>query len=200
METRLQYIFLIAIASLLTCATAKAQENEAASTVDTEFLEVGVSLGTLAIEGFPTTFSKSLNFTFRATESFFLEINYLLADGVKEATFPETRDDLPNSLADNRDFRHFDLLLGYNIFQGEFFSGAKTANLSSLYAVWGAGETEFAEERRFTTTLGLGYQIAFKRRYILHFDMRDYIYQSSLGSDDKYVHNIDSSVGLSYLF
>lgn len=201
METRFQHVLLTIVVSLFLTNFASAQTPpESNSKVKTEFLEVGVSLGYLAIEGFPTTLSKSVNFTLRATENFFLEVNYLRADDVEESTFAQERDDVPNSLETNQDFTHFDLLLGYNFFQGEFFSGDGEANLSSLYGVWGVGETEFSEERRFTTTLGLGYQVAFNRRYILHFDVRDYIYESSLGDQNDTVHNIDSSVGLSYLF
>lgn len=200
METRFQHILLIVIVSLLGSSIARAQSPEVNAKVNPEFLEIGVSVGTLAIEGFPTTFSQSLNFTFRATEDFFLEFNYVLAKGVEESTFADERDEVPNSLANDNDFQHLNLLLGYNFFQGEFFSADNTANLSSLYGVVGVGETEFAEEKRFTTVLGMGYQIAFNRKYIVHFDLRDYIYRSSLGNENDYVNNIDYSVGLSYLF
>lgn len=202
MATRFQYIFLIATFSLLASSFVKAQSVEQSSSVKSEFLEAGISLGTLAVEGFPTTFSTSFNVTFRATEDFFLEFNYLLAQDVEESTFPKQRDEVPNSFDgdSSSDFKHFDLLLGYNLFQGEFFTADKKANLSSLYSVWGVGETTFANEKRFTMTFGLGYQLAFKRRYIVHFDLRDHIYKSSLANENESVHNIDSSIGLSYLF
>lgn len=198
MENRFQYVLLITFGALcFGSQVAKAQDIAQSSKVGTEFLEIGVSVGTVNIESFPTTFSKGINFTLRATEDFFLEMNYLVAEDVELSNYEEN---VGAYFSDNqRDFEHYDLLLGYNLFQGEFFAGEK-ASLSSMYVVGGVGETTFGGEKRITTTLGVGYQIAFSRRYIVHFDMRDHIYKSSTNEQNEIVQNFEYSTGLSYLF
>ena len=199
MENRLQYIFL-ALILLLTQTASYAQAETEAERLDikTEFIEAGLTVGTINIEDFGSEFAWGGGLTFRATEDFFLQLNYMQASDVALSAAEKSQGQF--FVGSDRDFSHYDLLLGYNLFQGEFFTGDAKASLSSLYAVGGVGETQFGGESSFTFTLGLGYQIAFNRRYIARLDMRDYIYKSSLVSDDNTTNNIHFSTGLSYLF
>jgi outer membrane beta-barrel protein len=203
MENRFQYIFLKSCLSLLLvffCGHTLAQTADASrSSVRSEFLEMGINAGWVNIEDFGNEFAIGAGLTFRATEDFFLQINYMQTDEVELST-AETEGPTVFIASEERDFKHYDLLLGVNIFQGEFFVSDNKANLSALYGLVGVGETEFGGENRFTYTLGLGYQIAFQRRYIVRFDIRDYIYDSSLIAEDASTHNFHMSAGISYLF
>jgi outer membrane beta-barrel protein len=203
MENRLQYIFLIfrsAVFLLLLLPLVGNAQSDNKGKVGSEFIEVGLSVGVINIEDFPSESTLGLNLTFRATEDYFLQLNYIEAGDVG---VPVAETDQGPTLfvdADDRNFKHYDLLLGYNIFQGEFFSSGADANLSSLYFVGGVGETKSFGENRFTYTVGLGYQVAFNRRYIVRMDVRDYNYKSVLIANDERVNNIHWSIGLSYLF
>ena len=201
MENRFQYILLIA-ALLLVQTTSYAQTNTGINDLDirTEFIEAGLTAGVVNIEDFGSELTWGAGLTFRATEDFFLQLNYMQADGV-DLSAAENSGGIGQFLAgSDRDFIHYDLLLGYNLFQGEFFTNDSKASHSSFYVVGGVGETEFGSENSFTFTLGLGYQVAFNRHYIMRLDMRDYIYTSSLISEDNTTNNIHFSAGLSYLF
>lgn len=203
MDNRLQYILLIVrnlsfIFALLfsTLSSPVFAQNK----VRGEIIDFGVNIGMIAIEDFPTSEALGANLTFRATEDFFLQLNVMQASSVELSSFEKQPGQ--GKLFDDRNFLHYDVLIGYNIFQGEFFTGEKTANLSALYAVAGVGETEFGQESRIATTIGLGYQVAFNRRYILRLDFRDYISRRNInqGDDDALTHNFHFSAGFSYLF
>jgi len=179
-------------------ATIAEPEKVYRSKVRAEFVELGVTFGVVNIENFTSEFLAGANLTFRATEDFFLQVNYVQASDASLSSAEKRQGRAFDG--DDRDFTHYDLLVGYNLFQGEFFTGGATANLSALYVVAGVGDTEFGGESRFTYTVGLGYQVAFNRRYIVRFDMRDYLYESSLLTDDNTTNNIQLSAGISYLF
>jgi outer membrane beta-barrel protein len=202
MENRLQYIFLNAFIAILFVAfgsTVKAQNNSSSASIKSEFFELGINIGMVNIEDFGNEFAIGAGVTFRATEDFFLQANYMQTDSVALST-AETEGPTVFVSEGDRDFKHYDLLLGVNIFQGEFFVSEAKANLSALYGLIGVGETEFGGESNFSYTLGMGYQIAFNRRYIVRFDIRDYIYDSSLIAEDTSTHNFHISTGISYLF
>src|SRR5690606_16530366 len=168
-----------------------------ASDLDTEYFDIGFFTGIINIEDFNSELLYGINATFRASEDFFLQFNYLQADS-NLSSFELSQGQLfsGNVLL----FTHYDFLIVYYIFLGEFFSSGNRATLSALYVVGGVGVTEFGGEGNFTYTLGIGYQVALKRRYIVRADVRDYFYQSNLLLKGKDTHNIQFSLGLSYLF
>jgi len=169
--------------------------------INSELFDFGVVTGILNIEDFPAEFVVGASVTFKASEDFFLQYNYVQAE-VSESSFEKNPSFTVLDLGDDRSFKHYDLLVGYNIFQGEFFTSGDTTNLSSLYVVGGIGDTTFGGEENFTYTIGMGYQVEFYRRYLLRFDFRDYIYNTSLivGGEEDTAHNSQISVGVGYLF
>ncbi len=206
MENRFQHIFLVAVLLVIMPVFANAQVTDSSANktakVKSEFLEFGLNAGILNLEDFPSEYTIGANLTFRATEDFFLQVNYTQASDV-DFSSAEKGPQGPSFTGSDRDFEHYNLLLGYNFFQGEFFTTGSKANLSSLHLVGGVGETEFGGESSFTYVLGVGYKVAFKRRYIVNFDVRDYIYEfdsTSGGDDEDTTNNIHVSLGLSYLF
>jgi len=208
-ENRLQHFLLKSTLLTLLLGTlslgANAQESNAEKSgkirINSELFDVGLVAGIVSIEDFPTEFVVGVNVTFKASEDFFLQYNYVQAD-VSESAFEKNPAGVTFDLGDDRGFEHYDLLVGYNLFQGEFFASEESAHISSLYIVGGIGDTDIGGEENFTYTLGLGYQIEFFRKYLVRLDYRDYIYRSSLivGSDEVTVHNNQFTLGIGYLF
>ena len=195
MEPRFQYIFL---ASLLTILAIPASANKRLA-LDNEYFEFGVNLGVINVQDFTSEFGIGLQATFSASENFFLQFNFLQAD-IAESSF-EAQIGQSFSGSD-RQYRHYDLLVGYNIFDGEIFLGNGKANLSSLYVVGGFGSNQFGGEEVFSSTLGLGYKIGLTRKINLHVNYRNYLYNSSLvlGEREQSVRDTHFSVGLGYLW
>ena len=195
MEFRFQYILLIATLMLFQFSYA----GDKRLSLDNEYFEFGVSTGVISVQDFTSEFSLGLQSTFTASEHFFLQLNYMQAD-VSLSSSEENIGRFFNG--DDRTYTHYDVLLGYNIFQGEIFLDEGVSTLSSLYAVAGVGNNSFGGEDVLAYTVGFGYQLGLSRRYNLRFDFRDYIYDSSLtlGNRSQTVHNTHFTVGIGYLW
>lgn len=206
MDNRFQFVLLTArtaaLATGLFCAPALLAQEESSGSMDisdinNEVISVGVFAGIVNVQDFTSEFAPGLSATFRASEDFFIQYNFLEAD-VSLSSYENSQG--AYFTGDDRTFTHYDLLIGYNLFQGEFFP-SPTASLSTLYTVVGVGNTDFGGESKLTYTLGLGYEVALTRKISAHIDFRDYIYQSSLVSDEKrMVHTTQVSVGAKYWF
>lgn len=210
MENRFQHIFLnlkLALVCLLLIAShAWAQDEQKPSsdnqnepeTINNEIFELGIAVGVINIADFNGEFTTGVSATFRASEDFFLQYNLLQAEASASA-YERSQGKLFDG--GDRTFLHYDLLVGYNIFQGEFFPSGPKARLAALYLVGGVGDTQFGGEGSFTYTVGVGYQIALTRRLILRVDYRNYLYTSNLIADEnKSVNSTQFSSGLSFLF
>ncbi len=197
-----QRIFLkLSLLSLLAFANSLIAEqknsNVSLSGLNNEQFELGVSAGFLNIQDFSSEISMGISANFIATENTFLQLNYVTAS-TSESSYESNQG--PLFSGDDRDFKHLDFLLGYNLYQGEqFFSGSE-AQLSALYLVGGVGDTQFGGEESFTYTLGVGYQVGLSRTVNLKFDYRNYIYDSSLLKEDESTQNGHLTLGVSYQF
>ena len=167
--------------------------------IDSEFFEVGAYVGILSIEDFGSATVSGFKGSFHATEDFFLQMNYGQATaGSTTAEYYFGNDDV-NVIAD-REYKYYDLLLGYNVFPGEtFVSQALTFN-SAFYLVAGAGNTSFANDNHFTLTLGSGFRIILKDWLTVNIDFRDHSFESQIGPKEKRTHNLEFSSGLTAFF
>lgn len=195
MENRFQHVFLGKLLTGFALFGATGLANAAG--MDNEFVDIGVFAGVLNIQDFSSEYTVGANVTFKATEDFFLQFNYLQAD-TELSSYEKSQGQLFSG--DDRTFQHYDLLVGYNLLQAEFLPVAASPGYASLYLVGGVGDTAFGGEQSFTYTVGAGYQIAFARNYIVRLDYRDYFYSSNLITEGKTVHNGSISLGISYLF
>lgn len=203
MENWIQHFLLktraLALAGLLvTPVVAQEPQSSSAHRIDSEVFDLGVTAGVVNIADFNGEWTVGVSATFQASENFFLQYNFLQAD-----SSPSAYENSQGLLFDGSDrtFRHYDLLVGYRLFQGEFFASEERARLASLYLVGGAGETRFGGEENFTTTLGVGYEVALTRDILVRLDYRAYLYDSNLIADEeRSVTSNQMSVGVSYLF
>lgn len=210
MDNRFQHVFLtakLAFASLfLLSMPAWANSGQEASSdqrgdtlrINDEVFELGFAVGVINIADFNSEVTAGVSATFRASEDFFLQYNFLQTKA-SLSSYELSQGKLFGG--DDRTLRHYDLLVGYNLYQGEFFSSGEKARLSALYLLGGVGDTQFGGEGSFTYTLGVGYQVALTRRFIWRVDYRNYAYKSSLIADEEQtVNSTQVSSGLSFLF
>lgn len=191
-------MFILATSAWADDGQASTQKNSDAFNINNEVFELGVAVGLINIADFNSEVTGGLSATFRASEDFFLQYNFLQAKASSSSYELSQGKWFDGS---DRTFRHYDLLVGYNLYQGEFFASGSNARLSALYVVGGVGDTRFGGEDSFTYTLGLGYQVAITRRFIARVDYRSYIYSSTLIADEKKtVTSTQFSSGLSFLF
>jgi outer membrane beta-barrel protein len=194
MEFRLQHLILIACAC--TCASTTVLSQERALNLNKDYFEIGVNAGVLAIQDFNSEYSFGVNATFQASEDFFLQSNYVQADASLSA-FENSQGQYFGG--GDRTFSYYDILIGYNLLQGEFYPSEGKSTLSSLYTVAGVGNVSFGGEDSFATTLGIGYKLELRRRLNLRLDFRDIIYDSILTPENKTTHNTRVSIGISYV-
>jgi outer membrane beta-barrel protein len=207
MDIRFQHVLLIVRAVLLSLGIlsmsvqAEDESSDKGLDINNEIFELGAFIGIVNIEDFTSEMVPGLSLTFRASEDFFIQYNYLQVGKVDLSLYEEQEAAPVYFTGKSRKFSHYDLLVGYNIFQGEFFKAQAKTVLSSLYVVLGAGETAFGEESRFSYTAGLGYQIGLTKRLNFNFDFKNYIYNSSVILDqDKTVNTTQISSGIHYVF
>lgn len=167
--------------------------------IDSEFFELGAYAGILAIEDFGSSTVLGLKASFHATEDFFLQANYGQAEaGDSTAEYYFGDDDI--SIIKNRDYRYYNLLVGYNLFPGETFVTQNLTFNSAFYLVAGAGNTEFADDNHFTITLGSGYRIILKDWLTVNVDFRDHSFEAEIGPKTKRTHNLEFSTGVTAFF
>ena len=167
--------------------------------IDSEDFEVGAFVGVMSIEDFGSNAVYGVRAAYHATEDFFFEA----AAGATEAgeTSYETLSGGAQLLTGSqRDLYYYNLSLGYNILPGESFIGSRYAFNSALYLIAGVGNTEFADDSHFTFNVGAGYRFLLNDWATLHLDIKDHVFESDLLGTDKYIHNLEATVGLSMFF
>ncbi len=167
------------------------------ASIDTEFFEIGAFIGILAIEDFTSSTVTGLKASFHATEDFFLQANIGQATAgpsIAEYHFS------PGNIIQDREYRYYDLLVGYNLFPGETFMTQDLTFNSAFYLVLGAGNTSFASDNHFTISYGSGYRIILKDWLTFNMDFRDHTFKSTISAKHKRTHNLEFSTGLTVFF
>lgn len=169
------------------------------SAIDTEDFELGPFLGYLSIEDFGVNPVYGARFAYHITEDFFLDAT--LGASKAQKTSYELLSGAAQLLTDSqRDYTYYDLSLGYNLFAGESYFGAKRAFNSSLYLLGGVGNTHFGGGNRYTVSAGLGYRFIATDWLAVHVLIRDHIFQHDLFGVDKTSHNIELQTAFTFFF
>ncbi len=164
--------------------------------IDTEFFELGAYVGVLSIEGYDSSFVSGIKGSFHATEDFFLQINM----GQAEAGQSALEDFNNENFFNDREYKYYNLLVGYNVFPGETFVSQSLTFNSAFYLVGGAGNTDFGDDNHFTLTLGSGYRIILRDWLTVNIDFRDHSFESESFGEKKRTHNLEFSTGLTAFF
>lgn len=167
--------------------------------IDTENFEVGAFVGVLSIEDFGSGAVYGARLAYHLTEGFFVEGTL----GQSEAgltSFEILSGGAPLISDSERTLTYYALNVGYNILPGEGFVGAGRAYNTALYISGGLGATRFAGDDRFAVNFGAGYRFLLTDSIALHLDFRDHLYDIDLFGEEKTVHNLEGTLGVSVFF
>jgi outer membrane beta-barrel protein len=168
--------------------------------IDTEDFEVGGYIGFLSVEDFGTNTVYGARLAYHITEGLFTEVTYGQSDAGKTSFEILSGGQAPLLTESEREFKYYDISLGYNLLPGEVFIGGNWAFNSALYVVLGAGNTRFADDDFFTVTYGAGYRVLATDSIALHFTVRDHMLDIDITGEDKTTHNIEFTLGGTWFF
>ncbi len=216
METRF-FNFLLTVCSLLLTVSAVAQnagqdggtgqvidpsvERRAIkrADIDTENFEIGLYTGILSIEDFGTNAVFGIKGVFHVTEDIFTEANIGISKG-GDTSFEKLSGSAPLLSDDDREYRYWNINLGWNILPGEAFVGSKKAFNNSFYLIAGLGSTDFAGDKNFTVNAGFGYQLLLTDAFSLRFDFRDHIFETEVLGEKELKNNLEGTVAVTWFF
>jgi len=166
--------------------------------IDTENFEVGIFMGQYNMEDFGANTITGFRLTYHITERAFIEGTF----GTTEVSDTTFRQILPGGLFpnENETLEYNYVIVGYNLFPGEFFPFEGVAWSSAFYLVAGAGNTSFVTKDHSTTILGGGFRILPKDWLAIHMDARRHSFESDVTGTTKVIHNLEITAGLSIYF
>lgn len=162
-------------------------------------IELGGHYGLMSIEDFGSHPSYGIDIAYHMTEDLFLRAELGRSTGGL-TSFETLSGGLRLLTEAERKFTYYDLGLGYNLFPGEAFFGRSRAMTSSFYIVGGAGATQFGGDKKFTVSVGGGYQLLPRDWMAVRIGFEDHMFQSDLLGTDKLTHNFEAGLGISVYF
>jgi outer membrane beta-barrel protein len=167
--------------------------------IDKEDFELGAFVGVISIEDFGSNLVYGARLAYHITDGFFVEGTVGQSEG--GLTSFEILSGGAELLTDEeRVYTYYNLNLGYNILPGEVFIGEGHAYNTNLYLIAGLGSTQFAGDERFTVNLGAGYRFLLTDSVALHLDFRDHLYDIDIFGEEKTVHNLEGTLGITVFF
>ncbi|MCB4434840.1 outer membrane beta-barrel domain-containing protein [Alteromonas sp. McT4-15] len=166
--------------------------------IDSENVEIGVFAGQVSIEDFSSSSIVGVSLGYHITENIFVEATYAQADA-GETSFEILSGGAPFLTEEEREYRYYDLSVGYN-FNGELFVTQNTVFNTDFFVTVGGGSTDFGGESQFTLSLGAGYRVLITDYFALRLDVRDRIFNSEIIGEEKDTHNIQYTLGATYFF
>lgn len=162
-------------------------------------IELGGHYGLMSIEDFGSHPSYGLDLAYHITADLFVRAEAGRSTGGL-TSFETLSGNIRLLTEGERKFTYYDLGLGYNFLSGEAFFGRSRAMTSSFYLLGGAGATQFAGDKKFTVTVGAGYQVLPLDWLAVRFGFEDHMFQSDLLGTDKLTHNFEAGLGLTAFF
>jgi outer membrane beta-barrel protein len=167
--------------------------------IDKEDFELGAFVGVISIEDFGSNLVYGARLAYHITDGFFVEGTVGQSEG--GLTSFEILSGGAELLTDEeRVYTYYNLNLGYNILPGEVFIGEGHAYNTNLYLIAGLGSTKFAGDERFTVNFGAGYRFLLTDSVALHLDFRDHLYDIDIFGEEKTVHNLEGTFGVTVFF
>ncbi len=167
--------------------------------IDSENWELGINYGIISIEDFGTSSIATISAAYHITEDFFINVNYGEATA-GETSFERLSGNIVLLTEEQREYSHYNFLLGFKVLPGEGFMGKDLAFTSNFYLLTGLGATKFAGDTRATVTLGGGYQVLFNDWFSVHFQLKDHFYDIGLLGNEKTANDLEFSTGFTIFF
>jgi len=167
--------------------------------IDTEDFEITGFIGYMGIEDFESDLVYGARLAYHINEAFFGEISYGKTEaGTSSFERLAEGNDLLNG--SDRDFKYYDVSLGWNVFPGEVFVGDGRAWNSSFYLIAGAGSTDFAGNDEFTMNFGAGFRVLPLDSFSVRVEVRDYILDVDVTGEDKTTNNLQATLNVGWFF
>ena len=218
METRFQRVLLAAL--LLASGSAFAADSEPTtdagkgdapydpsverreldtSDIDTEDFEIGLNYGVISIEDFGTSEMLGLRFNYHVTEDYFLQLT--AGNATAGTTSYERLSGGAQLLTDDgREYKYYGLNFGWNMMPGETFITDNFSFNSAFYVLLGAGNTTFANDKRFTLNYGAGYRFVLLDWLTAYIEAQNHLFDIDVTGENKRTNNIEFSTGVSFFF
>jgi len=160
--------------------------------------EVGLFTGAYATQNFGSSWVYGARIGYHITEDFFVEGVY----GQTKVSDELFRQILPGGVfvAETEKLSYYNLSIGYNLFPGEIFIGARRARPSQFYLIAGFGSTKFVNQSKPTFNAGFGYRVYLADWAALQLDLRDHVFSIDLLGKRESTQNIELTAGLSFYF
>jgi outer membrane beta-barrel protein len=162
-------------------------------------IELGAHYGVMSIEDFGSHPAYGVDLAYHMTEDLFVRAELGRSTGGL-TSFETLSGGLRLLTEGERKFTYYDLGLGYNLFPGEVFFGRSRAMTSSFYVLGGAGSTQFAGDKKFTVTVGAGYQLLPLDWMAVRVGFEDHMFNTDLLGADKLTNNLEAGLGISAFF
>jgi outer membrane beta-barrel protein len=162
-------------------------------------VELGAHYGILSIEDFGSHPAYGLDLAYHITEDLFLRAELGRSTGGL-TSFETLSGNIRLLTEGERKFTYYDLGLGYNFLPGEAYFGRSRAMTSSFYVIGGAGATQFAGDKKFTVTVGAGYQVLPFDWMAVRIGLEDHMFQTDLLGTNKLTHNFEAGLGTTVFF
>lgn len=167
--------------------------------LDSENFEIGIFVGVLSVEDFGSNTVQGATLAYHITERFFIEGTY--ANSRTQKTSYERLSGGVELLTDaQRDINYYTVALGYNFLPGQIYLSDKWAFNNNFYIVAGAGNTDFAANTYFTTSLGAGLRAYATDWLAVDLSMRAHGFSHELLGKETSTMNLESRLGLSVFF
>ena len=162
-------------------------------------VEIGAHYGVLSIQDFGVRPTYGLDLAYHITEDFFLRAEAGTATA-GHTSFETLGGNIQLLTPSQRKFTYYDLGLGYNFLPGEAFLGSRRAYTSTFYLLGAVGATQFGGDKKFTVTVGAGYQVLPLDWLAVHLAVEDHLFQSSILGSAKLTNNLEASLGTTVFF
>jgi outer membrane beta-barrel protein len=161
--------------------------------------EIGAHYGVLSIEDFGSHPVYGLDLAYHITEDLFVRAEAGRSTGGL-TSFETLSGNIRLLTEAERRFTYYGLGLGYNFLPGEAFFGRSRAMTSSFYVFGGPGATQFAGDKKFTVTVGGGYQVLPTDWLAVHVGFEDHMFQTDLLGAEKLTNNLEAGLGITVFF
>jgi len=166
--------------------------------IDTEKFELGLFLGSLAVEDFSSGLVYGVSFSYHITPAFLAQFNYGESE-VDKATFEDVAND--SFLSDEgRVFEYYNVLAGYRVLRGRSFFGANKKYNSDIYLLAGIGSVDFAGNSNSSIVIGTSYRVVLTDAIVANFDIRGHSVERDFLGDNKRTFNTEYAFGVNFLF
>ena len=160
--------------------------------------EIGLFVGTYATQNFGSSLVSGVRLGYHITEDFFVEGAY----GQTKVSDENFRQILPGGIFASQEetLKYYNISVGWNVLPGEIFIGRNTAKASALYLIGGAGNTDFANQRKQTFNVGFGARVFINNWSAFQLDVRDHFFTLDFLGKSQNTQNLEMTMGATFFF